>query len=150
MGNRHKPTNLKVLEGNRGKRDLPHNEPKPRPLEPKKPRNLGQRACRIWKRISPPLIRLGLLTENDGDSFGALCATLARLEEIRGLINKPDFDIILTSDKTAARIHPLFTEERHRMAQLRQQAAEFGMSPRGRTGLQVGMDRDGDGEDLFD
>lgn len=50
-----KPTHLKVIAGNPGKRALPTNEPQPelRDLEP--PRDLDEDEQREWDRIAPLL-----------------------------------------------------------------------------------------------
>jgi len=46
-----KPTSLVVLEGNRGKRSLNGNEPRPRAVKPKCPAYLDDYAVAEWKRL---------------------------------------------------------------------------------------------------
>lgn len=77
-----KPTPLKVIEGNRGKRDLPKDEPKPQPKAPDLPKDIDTAAKKTWNRLAPIAERLGLLTEVDGDSFAALCQARSRLLQI--------------------------------------------------------------------
>ena len=72
-GRNKKPTALRLLEGNPGKRPLPANEPKPSPKAPKCPAWLPKEAKRKWKELAPKLGRLGLLTELDGEKLTALC-----------------------------------------------------------------------------
>jgi len=72
-GRKPKPTHLKVLAGNPGKRPLNENEPKPRPIAPKCPSWLDREAKKEWKRVAPALERLGLLTEVDGAALAAYC-----------------------------------------------------------------------------
>jgi len=73
MSNPKKPTALRVLEGNRGKRKLPENEPKPTPLSPEMPDFLDERAVSEWKRLLPELLSVGVLTTVDGMTFAGYC-----------------------------------------------------------------------------
>ena len=72
-----KPTVLKVLEGNPGKRPLPVNEPKPKPIPPKCPTWIAAEGKRLWKKLMPELERLGLMTIVDGTAFEAVCQNYA-------------------------------------------------------------------------
>ena len=144
MGKRaSKPTKLKLIEGNRGKREIPP-EPQPRPNAPQRPGSLGRRATMVWKDLAPILERLGLLTESDGANFGELCRIVARLWAIRHETNKSDFEMVIEG-----KINPLLVEERLLRGQLRQFAGEFGLTPRGRVGLSVGAEKEDEGEDLL-
>lgn len=83
-GRRSKPTVLKVLEGNPGKRQLNKNEPKPAPISPKIPKWLDADAKKMWRHLAPQLASLGLLTIVDGYSLAAACqsySTWVRCEE---------------------------------------------------------------------
>ena len=128
MAGRPKPTTLKLIEGNPGKRPLPENEPTPYPKAPKCPDDIDSGAQNVWKRLGPKLERLGLLTETDGDLFSMLCQIRSRLVWIHQEIDKGD-------EKKRSF---LLKEERLYSALLRQYATEFGLSPRGRVGLTVG------------
>ena len=68
-GRKPKPTSLKVLEGNPGKRQLNPNEPKPDASIPKCPAWLSKEAKREWKRLVPFLEQAGLLTQVDRAAF---------------------------------------------------------------------------------
>jgi phage terminase small subunit len=70
MTRKAKPTALKVLEGNRGKRKLPKNEPKPYPKVPDMPEGLDERAQETYKTLAPKLEKLGLLTEVTVENSG--------------------------------------------------------------------------------
>ena len=54
-----KPTNLKVLEGNRSKLPPPKDEPKPRPTAPECPADIDPKAKKVWSRLAPKLEKLG-------------------------------------------------------------------------------------------
>lgn len=60
-----KPTAVKELEGNPGKRPLNKNEPKPKQTAPKCPSWLEPDAKKEWRRLSKELESMGLLTEVD-------------------------------------------------------------------------------------
>jgi len=64
-GAAQKPRALRVLEGNQSKRPLNSNEPKPKSGKVTCPRFLSPSAKDEWRRISPELSRLGLLTQVD-------------------------------------------------------------------------------------
>jgi len=81
-GRKPKPTKLKILQGNPGKRKIPPNEPKPATKMPKCPPHLDKMARKEWRRFSPTLARLGLITEVDGSAFAAYCDQFSRWIQI--------------------------------------------------------------------
>jgi P27 family predicted phage terminase small subunit len=81
-GRKPKPTNLKILQGNPGKRKIPENEPKPAKTMPKCPPHLDKIAKKEWRRFSTVLERLGLITEIDGSAFAAYCDQYSRWVQI--------------------------------------------------------------------
>ena len=145
MTKRNKPTQLKIIEGNPGKRPLPDDEPKPRPTMPECPDGLDDGAKEVWSQYAPIIHRMGLLTEVDGESFGYVCQIMSRIRFIWSELKKPDVKpmvIYSTMDSAGnehvnVKLHPLLVEERHLMEKFRMWASEFGLTPRGRTGLSV-------------
>lgn len=75
MPNPPKPTALKVIEGNPGKRPLTKNEPEPETLThfPKAPERFNLEARKEWKRTGPVLFNAGLITAADLPMFEAYC-----------------------------------------------------------------------------
>ncbi len=74
-----KPTALKVIEGNRGKRAAPRNEPDPvylNDLTP--PAHLPPDAAAIWVDLAPRLRQALLLTELDTLALEWLCVAAAQ------------------------------------------------------------------------
>ena len=110
-----KPTALKIIQGNPGKRPLNKHEPKPTP-GCKKPAFVKGRCARVWNQYAPELERLGLLTSVDGPMFAAWCLLVTKMETA--------FDSM-----TAAEI-----------AQMRMISAVFGMEPSSRARLSVKPD----------
>jgi P27 family predicted phage terminase small subunit len=71
-GRKPSPTKLKILRGNPGKRKLPE-EVEPEPCIPDPPKQLRGAALDEWKRVTPELYELGLLTELDRAALAAYC-----------------------------------------------------------------------------
>lgn len=72
-GRKPKPTAVKVLEGNPGKRYLGSSEPKPEKKAPRCPSWLEDEAKKEWKRMAKQLEQLGILTEIDMAAFAGYC-----------------------------------------------------------------------------
>lgn len=131
---RRKPTALKVLEGNPGRRPLPKNEPKPQPIAPGCPDWLPAAAIRYWNELAPRLEKLGLLTEVDGAAFADYCLCLARLEEAERDIEKRG--LLVDGDRGKVK-NPAAQLAREYRAAAQKWAARFGLDPASRAGLDI-------------
>ena len=80
-GRKPKPTALKILEGNPGKRPLNENEPIPPKGGVKCPSWLEPEAKKEWKRLAPSLEAMGVLTQVDLTAFAGYCQAYARWRE---------------------------------------------------------------------
>ncbi len=87
-GRKPKPTAVKELEGNPGKRPLNELEPKPQKKAPKCPMWLDAEAKKEWRRIAKQLEELGILTEVDMAAFAGYCEAYARWKEAEEFISK--------------------------------------------------------------
>jgi len=87
-GRKPKPTAIKVLEGNPGKRTLNEHEPKPEKKAPRCPSWLDQEAKKEWRRMAKQLEDLGILTEVDMAAFAGYCQAYARWKEAEEFITK--------------------------------------------------------------
>ncbi len=87
-GRKPKPTAIKVLEGNPGKRALSQYEPKPEKKAPRCPTWLEAEAKKEWKRTAKQLEQLGILTEVDMAAFAGYCQAYARWKEAEEFITK--------------------------------------------------------------
>jgi len=132
-----KPTALKVIEGNRGKRKLePEKEPQPKLGLPQPPRWLSKLAKQEWRKRGKQLLELGLMTELDEANFAAYCQAYADLQEAQAIIDKEG--AIWVSKKSGyAQAHPAVAMKHKAMADLRKFSAPFGMTPSDRAGLHV-------------
>lgn len=87
-GRKPKPTVLKELEGNPGRRPLNKNEPKPDKKAPRCPSWLEEEAKKEWKRMGTILEQMGLLTEMDMAAFAGYCQAFARWREAEEFITQ--------------------------------------------------------------
>ena len=87
-GRKPKPTAVKVLEGNPGKRSLNTAEPKPDKKAPRCPAWLEDEAKKEWKRMAKQLEHLGILTEIDMAAFAGYCQAYARWKAAEEFISK--------------------------------------------------------------
>lgn len=87
-GRKPKPTAVKELEGNPGKRTLNEFEPKPKKKVPKCPSWLDAEAKKEWRRTAKQLEELGVLTEVDMAAFAGYCEAYARWKEAEEFISK--------------------------------------------------------------
>jgi len=85
-GRKPKPTALKMLEGNPGKRPLNEREPVPPKGSIKCPEWLLPEAKKEWKRLAPSLEAMGVLTVLDLAAFEGYCQAYARWKEAEAFI----------------------------------------------------------------
>ena len=87
-GRKPKPTALKVLEGNPGKRPINEHEPIPPKGTVKCPTWLEPEAKKEWKRLAPSLEAMGVLTQADLTAFAGYCQAYARWKEAEEFITQ--------------------------------------------------------------
>ena len=87
-GRKPKPTALKILEGNPGKRPLNENEPIPPKGSVKCPSWLEPEAKKEWKRLAPSLEAMGVLTQVDLTAFAGYCQAYARWREAEEFLSQ--------------------------------------------------------------
>ena len=87
-GRKPKPTALKVLEGNPGKRRLNDNEPRPEKKAPSCPKWLEPEAKKEWRRLAKKMEMMGVLTEVDMAAFAGYCQAYARWKEAEEFITQ--------------------------------------------------------------
>jgi len=140
-----KPTKLKILQGNPGKRPLPI-EPHPKEIMPRMPKEIDREAKKAWKALAPTLVKLGLLCETDGLSFGFLCQLRSRLKEciektnsLSSLIDEKSYIDKIGEEHITCRINAYVLAEERFFKLFRAYAADFGLTPKGRTGLGIDL-----------
>lgn len=133
MARPKKPTNLKKAQGNPGKTKLNNSEPSPDICIPDPPEILKDKALDEWKRITPILKKLGLLSELDVMELAAYCQCVKRWLEaedyikLNGLTDTTSNGNVIQS--------PYVGIANKAMVQMHQFLCQFGMTPASRAGV---------------
>lgn len=135
-GRRPKPTALKALAGNPGKRALNQQEPKPRSKRPKMPAEFrGTRKEFHWRRLTRELAGMQLLTSADGDAIAMYCDYYVRWEDATRMIAEHGM-IVYTENGTPYQ-SPYLGIANKAMAAMQKLLVEFGMTPASRSRIQL-------------
>lgn len=130
-GRRPKPTRLKVLTGNPGKRPLNVGEPRPNVAIPECPVELGPVAHREWDRLVGELASLRLLTNLDRATLAAYCGAYALWAEATEAIQKYG---TMVKSPSGYPIQSPYVAIANRQAEIMMRiAAEFGFTPASRS-----------------
>jgi len=135
MAARHKPTALKIITGNPGKRPLPEKEAKIPPSIPKPPKFLSGEAIVEWDRMCIELYNLGLLTFVDMAALGAYCQAYGRWADAETQLNASTLIIETTNGNLIQ--NPLVGIANKAMLNVVKLACEFGMTPAARAKVQA-------------
>ena len=148
-GRKPKPTAVKVLEGNPGKRSLNTGEPKPEKKAPRCPAWLEDEAKKEWKRMAKQLEHLGILTEIDMAAFAGYCQAYARMERSRGIhhtarCNREDSERLLAAG-TQVSIAQTYLKIMNKFCE------QFGLTPSARSRISTdnGEDKQNDEMELL-
>jgi P27 family predicted phage terminase small subunit len=130
------PTELKILNGNPGKRPLNDREPRPRSSIPSCPKHLDAEAKVEWRRITKELRAVGLLTGMDRAALAAYCQSWSRWAKMEALVQRVGEAIL---DKETGRFYtnPYLTALNQALRQMLSFASEFGLTPASRTRLSM-------------
>lgn len=138
-GRKPKPTHLKLVTGNPGKRPMPKSEAKVVPALPSPPPHLSDEAKVEWGRISEDLFKVGLLSHIDRAALAAYCQAYGRWAQAeRAIAEMAKRDqltgglMIKTSNGNAIQ-NPLVGTANKAAADMVRFAAEFGMTPSARS-----------------
>lgn len=158
-----KPNELKVLEGNPGKRRI-KNSPKPeRVLGLKPPKFLGKYGLQEWKRITPELAKLGMLTKIDQAALEIYCRAYQKWREAEDFLIKSGNVYTIRADDTIdakgnivkGKIKYIQQVPQVSIAQqnaelCRKMINEFGLSPAARSRLDIKVEKEVNEKDLQD
>lgn len=138
-GTKPKPTHLKLVTGNPGKRPLPKAEAKVVPALPSPPPHLSDEAKVEWGRVSEALFKVGLLSHVDRAALAAYCQAYGRwVQAERAIAEMAKRDqltgglMIKTTNGNAIQ-NPLVGTANKAAADMLRFAAEFGMTPSARS-----------------
>jgi P27 family predicted phage terminase small subunit len=153
-GRRPKPTAIKKLQGNPGKRPLNKKEPKPPAAAVSVPRGrLPDDGKRLWRALAPMLANLKVLTEADLPALEMLCLHYAvaraalkemlqdgrvEIEDDQGHRYTISEGIAVTAmGITGVKKHPAASVFRENSTAFRMYLTEFGLTPASRVRLKM-------------
>lgn len=134
-GRRPKPTEMKRLAGNPGKRQLNEREPAPRAMLPVCPAHVQGEARKEWRRMGRQLIDLGVMTSVDKAGLAAYCVAYARWVEAELQVTKLG-TVVKTANGNLIQ-NPYLAVANRAMEQMTKMAGEFGMTPSSRSRVQT-------------
>ena len=132
-----KPTALKVLQGNPGKRKLNDSEPTFEKTDEilKPPSYLSTYAKKEWKRIAPMLIKNNLLTDADITALAAYCQSYD--DWINAEKAKRTYGTVFITDKGNVIQRPEVGIANKAKQEMRAWGKEFGLTPSSRSQLHI-------------
>ena len=135
-----KPTRLKVLAGNPGRRPLNPREPKPAVDTPACPAWLSPAAKRVWRHTVPLLRNMGVLARADRDALAAYCQTYARWREAEEFLQQRGAVYAIKDERGKLKFMAQFPQvsiAKSLLQVVRGYQQEFGLTPSARTRLEV-------------
>jgi len=148
-GTKPKPTHLKLVTGNPGKRTLNRKEAKAKAAIPAPPVHLTADAVEEWNRVAADLFNLGILSEIDRAALAAYAQSYGRwVQAERAIAKMAEKDqltgglMIKTSNGNAIQ-NPLVGTANKAAADMMRYAAEFGMTPSARSRIAAAPPEDG-------
>jgi P27 family predicted phage terminase small subunit len=140
VGRKPKPTHLKLVAGNPGRRKLNHAEPKPRRGRPSAPAHVSDKARETWRYVAGVLDRMGVLTEADALALEMLCEAYADYLAARAELKKFGSNYYETVTKDGSvmhRSHPAVAAIQDADRRIKGWLIEFGETPSARSRLRV-------------
>ena len=135
MPNHRKPTALKRLQGNPGKRRINKREPVVPELQSDCPEFLGIQSKKEWDRIKALFLEHKILTESDRSALTAYCSAWGRWIEAEENIKKSG---MLIKAPSGYPIHnPWLAISNKAFDQMMKLMVEFGMTPSSRSKIQT-------------
>lgn len=135
IGRPPKPTRLKQMQGNPGKRPLNKLEPKAGNEMPTCPRHLAKEAKAEWRRMGKELHRLGLLARCDRAALATYCVAWEIWVKAYKKLN--DEEMVVESDKGNLYQNPWVGIERQARKDMLRIMTEFGMTPSARSRIRL-------------
>ena len=136
-GTKPKPTRVKLLTGNPGKRPLNEREPQPAlPLSvPKPPRHLSADGRKEWFRVGNMLLRTRVLTEADLTALSAYATVYGRWMQAELEIERKGILVPAAPNSKFRVQNPMLAVANKAFQQMAQLLGEFGLTPSSRTSI---------------
>lgn len=130
-GRKPKPTNLKILYGNQGKRALNEDEPTPDVELVRCPEYIIGEAREQWNTVGPQLEALGVMTRLDAMALAMLANSCARWIAAEAMVKKTGE--VLKSAEGGFYQNPYLAVANKAWEQMNKMLVEFGMTPSSRS-----------------
>ena len=132
---RPKPSSLKLLAENPGKRKINDREPMPGRSKNEVPSWMPPKAKQYWQDLHPMLERIGVLSEADETALAGLCATYALWRSSFEFLQKhgTTYKTVTTVGDIMWKAYPQVGIESDTSKRLRAWMVEFGLTPSSRT-----------------
>ncbi len=142
VGRKAKPTTLKLLQGNPGKRPINTEEPQPLKLyNPEPPERLSDLEAAKWREMTAKLSACRVLTELDLDALELYCINWIAMHEALADVHRRGK--MLRTPTGSAMWNPSWAHYKHAERVCRSLQSEFGMTPSSRTGVIADSDDTG-------
>lgn len=132
-GRKPKPTRVKEIQGNPGKRKLNGDEPKPT-LPVKRPRGLAREPRKVWDEVAPDLERVGVMTGWDTFALRLLAEHYALAIEAVTVVREEGLTV---DGRDGPKKHPAATVFKENAVAALRVMTEFGMTPSSRSRLHL-------------
>ena len=146
-GRKPKPTCIRVLEGNPGKRALNDREPTPPQGTPDCPNYLDDEAKAEWFRTAKVLSDMGLLSLADRTALAAYCVVYSRWLKAEEQVKKFG-SIVKSPEKGFPMKSPYLSVADQALDAMHKFMVEFGLTPSSRSRIRVPAG--GQAKDEFD
>ena len=142
-GAKPKATVLKLVTGNPGRRPLNAHEAKPKAVVPDPPPMLDEDAMAEWRRVTPLLAEVGLISRLDRAVVAGYCMAFSRWMECERMLKTTG--LIVKSPNGYPMYSPYLAASNKALDQVRQMSEQIGLSGSSRSRIKVG-----DGPDDYD
>lgn len=138
-GKQTKPTALKLVTGNAGRRPINKDEPKPVHGIPDCPSYIPNVAKALWRELAPLLFNMGVLTEADRRALEMVCATYAEYRKADDDVKKNGITYSTTSmsGDVIIKANPAVNMRSDAAKRYLVLIKEFGLTPSSRAGVKV-------------
>lgn len=133
-GRKRTPAAVQAATGNPSHRPI-RPEPRPDPTSPCMPTWLCPRAVQVWRGLATSLVKAGLLTSVDGNSFAIYCNAYARYLEAEEVLVKDG--PVIKGPKGGLVKSPWLAVQKEAAELSNRLGAEFGITPSSRTRVSV-------------
>lgn len=149
-GRRPKPTNLKVIQGNPGRRPLNPREPKPPAGAGEPPGHLSAAARQFWPGMAQRLEGMGVLTDADTYALERLAECYAEIIDLQRVIDEEGRTYQTTTygkegdSNTMHRQRPEVAMLSDADRRFKGYLVEFGLTPAARCKVQTSAEEEAD------